>query len=207
MIFPLYQVLFYLFAGVLVMSAAGVVLVRNPVYSVLLLVLSFVASAVLWMLLQAEFLSLLLIFVYVGAVMTLFLFVVMMLNVDLSKWHEKLGYYLPSGILALVLFLSMVLWVLRPSVFPFAKATLPAAADVSNTQALGILLYTDYIPAVLVSGLLLLVAIVAAIGLVFQGRKPNTLAQRVSQQQAAQKRDRLRLVPVTRRVTDEGETT
>src|SRR3990167_9818168 len=118
--FPTYAVVFYIFSALLLMSAVGVIIVRNPVQAVLFLVLAFVSSAVLWMMLQAEFLSLVLIFVYVGAVMTLFLFVVMMLNLDLSKMREKFVRFLPFGVVVMLLLIATMIVIVMPNHLPAA---------------------------------------------------------------------------------------
>lgn len=193
--FPTYQVVFYIFSIVLVASAVMVVVSRNPVRAILFLVLCFFASAVLWMMLQAEFLSLVLIFVYVGAVMTLFLFVVMMLNIDLSHMREKFIHLLPFGIVVFGLLLFMMIYTVTPEHLGIAKVNLEHyGPDYQNTQQLGMLLFTDYIYAFEVAGLILLVAIIAAISLVFDGRKPGTKSQKISQQLLANKRNRLRII-------------
>jgi NADH-quinone oxidoreductase subunit J len=136
--FPIQQVVFFIFAFVLVVSAFMVIVSKNPVKSVLFLVLAFFACAVLWMLIHAEFLSLLLIFVYVGAVMTLFLFVVMMLNIDLAPLSENFVQYLPFAILVMLMLVGLFLYALSPSHF-MSATLLPGhvPADYSNVRALG----------------------------------------------------------------------
>ncbi len=193
--FPIYPVVFYVFATVLIAAAVMVVVSRNPVRAVLFLVLAFFASSVLWMLLHAEFLSLVLIFVYVGAVMTLFLFVIMMLNIDLSQLKERFVRFLPLGLLVLVALVGLMALTVSPSHLDQAAQGLkPFAADYNNTREMGNLLYTDYIFPFEVAGLILLVAIIAAITLAFHGRKKNTKAQNIDQQQRTRKQDRLRIV-------------
>jgi len=193
--FPIYQFIFFFFAAVLIVSAVMVIISRNPVRSVLFLVLSFFCSAVLWMLIQAEFLALVLIFVYVGAVMTLFLFVIMMLNVDLSAMKEKFVRYLPLSVLVMVLLVGTMLMVIGPRHLAIASALLTHhPADYSNTKALGMLLFTDYLYPFEIAAAILLVAMIAAIALAFHGRKPNTKAQKVAVQHQATKEGRLHLV-------------
>lgn len=193
--FPTYEVVFYVFAVILIVTAVMVIISRNPVRAILFLVLAFVASSVLWMMMQAEFLSLVLIFVYVGAVMTLFLFVVMMLNIDLSKMQEKFVRYLPLGILVVLLLIATMIVALYSKHSLLSTDALQRfPANYSNVKAMGTLLYTHYIFAFEIASVILLVAMVSAITLAFHGRKPNTKAQRVSKQLRAQKKDRLRII-------------
>ncbi len=193
--FPTYEVVFYIFAVIPIASAVMVIVSRNPVRAVLFLVLCFVASAVLWMMLQAEFLSLVLIFVYVGAVMTLFLFVVMMLNVDLSNIKEKFIHYLPLGIIAMGLLVAIMIYSIMPKHTNLMNLTLHRfGPNYNNTKEMGTLLYTNYIFPFEIAGLILLVAIVAAITLAFYGRKPGTKSQKISEQLKANKQDRMRII-------------
>jgi len=193
--FPIYEVIFYIFAVILLGAAVMVILSRNPVRAILFLVLAFFASAVLWMMLQAEFLALVLIFVYVGAVMTLFLFVVMMLNIDLSKLREKFVRYLPFGILAMILLVGLTIYTVVPKHFPVGETYLQQyGPNYNNTQVMGTLLYTQYIFPFEVAGLILLVAIIAAISLAFYGRKSGTKTQKIADQLKANKQDRLRII-------------
>ncbi len=195
MTFPIYSVVFFLFAAILIFAATMVILQRNPVRAALYLVLAFVASAILWMLLQAEFLALILIFVYVGAVMTLFLFVVMMLNVDLSRMREKFVRYLPFGLLAMVLLVGILFIGFEPKHFTFANVLLTFhGADYSNTRSMGLLLYTHYLFPFELAAAILLVAIISAISLAFHGRKPNTKTQNINQQHSVTKTERLRII-------------
>lgn len=187
--------IFYFFALVAVISALMVITSRYPVRAVLFLVLTFFSSAVLWMLLEAEFLSLVLIFVYVGAVMTLFLFVVMMLNLDIAPRQKGWVQYLPVGILLMVAMGALMLRVINPHYFPvIAYPGVVHPANYSNVQELGGLLYTQYVYPFELAAVLLLVAIVAAISLAFRGRKTNTKAQKISEQLEVKPRDRVRLV-------------
>lgn len=193
--FPIYEFVFYVFAGILIAAAVMVVLSRNPVRSILFLVLAFFASAVLWMTLQAEFLSLLLIFVYVGAVMTLFLFVVMMLDIDRTVIREGFVKYLPIGLVVMAFFIGMMIYVVGPHHPAFANAALKDyGPDYSNIKELGILLFTQYIYPFEIAGAILLVAIVAAIALAFHGRSPDAKSQVIANQLKANKRNRLRIV-------------
>ncbi len=186
-----YQLVFFIFTAGLLGSAVMVVFSRNPVRALLFLVLAFFCSAVLWMLLQAEFLSLVLIFVYVGAVMTLFLFVVMMLNIDLVTLKEGFVRYLPIGLLVLVLFVGIMLFVLTKqftisSVFPINHGI-----NYSNVGVVGTKLFIRYIYEFEIAGLILLVAMVAAISLAFHGRKGNAKSQKIDKQLQAHKSHRL----------------
>ena len=157
---------FYLFAGICVASAVMVIASRNPVHSVLFLILAFVNASGLFILMGAEFLAMLLIVVYVGAVAVLFLFVIMMLDVDFSQLREGFLEYLPFGLLIGAIFLAELLlvaggWAINPNIA--TAITSPIPSDVSNTQALGLVLYTKYIHYFQLSSLVLLVAMVGAI--------------------------------------------
>ncbi len=157
---------FYLFAGILVASAFMVVAGRNPVHSVLYLILAFVNASGLFVMMGAEFLAMILIVVYVGAVAVLFLFVVMMLDVDFAELKQGALQYLPVGLLIGGIFLAELLlvvgaWVIGPGV-P-AAITAPISTTVTNTEALGLLLYTRYVYFFQISGLILLVAMIGAI--------------------------------------------
>ena len=189
------SILFYLFATVLVVSAAMVVTIRNPVKAALFLVLSFFSAACIWMTLEAEFLSIALVLVYVGAVMVLFLFVVMMLDIDVESMREGFARNLPVG--ALVAGVMVVEFAVVMMSDRFDSQSLPRPAghgpDYSNTKELGLVLYTDYVFAFEVAGLILLVAIVAAIVLTMR-RRPNTRYQSPSAQVKVNKSDRLRIV-------------
>ena len=189
------SILFYLFATVLVVSAAMVVTIRNPVKAALFLVLSFFSAACIWMTLEAEFLSIALVLVYVGAVMVLFLFVVMMLDIDVESMREGFARNLPVG--ALVAGVMVVEFAVVMMSDRFDSQSLPRPAghgpDYSNTKELGLILYTDYVFAFEVAGLILLVAIVAAIVLTMR-RRPNTRYQSPSEQVKVNKSERLRIV-------------
>ena len=167
------ELIFYAFAFVLVFAAVAVITVRNPVYAVLFLVLAFFSAAAIWMLLEAEFLAIILIVVYVGAVMVLFLFVVMMLDINLVPLKEGFIRYLPVAILvavAMAVEMLMVLWSrgrFGVDIFPIPE---PHGADYSNTRELGELLYTNYLLPFEVAGVILLVAIIAAVALTLRTR-------------------------------------
>ncbi len=186
-------VLFYLFSAVLLVSALLVITARNPVYSALYLVLAFFNAAALFLLLGAEFLGLILILVYVGAVMVLFLFVVMMLDINLERLKEGFLRYLPLGLaIAIIGVLEMVavFWTTPIGRVP-APGPIPANAD--NTRALGELLYTHYLYPFEIAAVILLVAIIAAIALTLR-RRPDTKSQAVGKQVAVAVRERLRMV-------------
>jgi NADH-quinone oxidoreductase subunit J len=171
MIFP--ALFFYLFAGVCVACAVMVIASRNPVHSVLFLILAFVNASGLFILMGAEFLAMLLIVVYVGAVAVLFLFVIMMLDVDFAQLREGFIQYLPVGLLVGAIFLAELLlvaggWVMNPNA---GKAiTAPIPGGVTNTEALGLVLYTTYIHYFQLAGLVLLVAMIGAIVLTLRHR-------------------------------------
>ena len=185
--------IFYFFAAVTVVSALSMISVRNPVHAALLLVLTFFSSAFVWMLLEAEFLAITLVLVYVGAVMVLFLFVVMMLDINLAVLREGFARFLPVGAaLALTLF-GMIWYALKHSGLHVIGATAPKPAEYSNTEALGRVLYTDYVFAFEVAAVILLVAIIAAISLTLRRRK-GTKYQNPSEQIRVKKSDRLRVI-------------
>ena len=195
MLFPIHEVIFYIFTVLLIASATMVITAKNPVKAVLSLVLAFFASSVLWMLMQAEFLALVLIFVYVGAVMTLFLFVVMMLRTDPQDSKTGSAWYYPLGFLALVILVGTALYALGAKHWADAN-TLPThyAADYNNVQAMGTLLFTRYLYPFEIAAVLLLVGMISAIALAFHGRKPDVKTQVISEQIAATKKDRLRVI-------------
>jgi NADH-quinone oxidoreductase subunit J len=164
---------FYLFAGICVASACMVIAARNPVHSVLYLILAFVNAAALFVMMGAEFLAMFLIVVYVGAVAVLFLFVVMMLDVDFAELKQGVLQYLPLGMLIGAIFLAELLlvvgaWVIGPGI-PQA-ITAPIPANISNTQAIGLVLYTKYVYFFEAAGMILLVSMVGAIGHTLQHR-------------------------------------
>ncbi len=188
-------VTFYFFAAVLVLAALRVITARNPVHSALFLVLAFVTAAGLWMLLEAEFLAIALVLVYVGAVMVLFLFVVMMLDINLDRLREGYWDYLvPALIVAGVMVAEMAL-VLGGRYFDLEGMPQPAAktAGYSNTQELGRLVYTDYVYPFEIAAVILLVAIVAAIALTLRSRKDTKYIDPATQIKV-RRADRVRLV-------------
>lgn len=188
--FPL--ILFSGWSGMLIASALGVILARNPVHSVLFLVLCFVISAAIWLLLHAEFLAVALVLVYVGAVMVLLLFVVMMLDIKAERMREGLTRYAPFGVLVGLLLAAQLasVWWLRGS--GTAPPAAPAFSE-ENTRALGELLYTEHLYAFEIAGYILLLAIVGAITLTLRRRR-GLRVQQVSEQVAARPKDRIRLV-------------
>ena len=191
----LHQLVFYSTAIVLIIAALMVVLARNPVHSALCLVLSFLMSALLWMLLEAEFLSLILVLVYVGAVMTLFLFVVMMLNVKQASRQPHFVRYLPLAAAAIAIITGLLVYVTGPQHFglEYAKPALHPV-NYSNVKALGLLLYTHYVYLFECAGVILLVAIVATITLAFRGSARDCHSQKIADQVRVQRDDRLEVV-------------
>ena len=189
-------VLFYALSTVLVGASLGVITARNPVYCVLFLVLAFFTAAALWILLQVEFLGISLIVVYVGAVLVLFLFVVMMLDIKVDPLKEGFTRYLPIGIGVAIIMageLFLVLWAkdrLGPEFFPAPE---PVPADYSNTRAVGEAMYTDFLLPFEVAGVILLVAIVAAIALT-QRRRTDARVQSPGRQVQVKAEERVRLV-------------
>lgn len=191
------QILFYIFSTMLVLSAGAVITVRNPVHAAMFLVLCFVTTSALWLLLEAEFLAITLVLVYVGAVMVLFLFVVMMLDINIARMREGFTRYLPvGGIVAAIVVAIMGLAVGRKH-FGLDVVAAPAArpADYSNTRELGEQLYTIYVYPFEIASVVLLVAIVAAIALTLRTR-PGTRYQKIEEQVLVKKEDRLRIVQV-----------
>jgi len=189
--------LFYCFAAILLFAALRVITARNPVHSALFLVLSFVTSASIWLLLEAEFLAITLVVVYVGAVMVLFLFVVMMLDINLDRLREGFWRYLPLGaVVALIMVAEMVL-VLSGQYFGLTEMPLPppAPASYSNTKELGRLIYTEYAYPFELAAIVLLVAIVAAIALTMRRRKDSKYVD-PAKQVIVKRADRVRLVSV-----------
>ncbi len=166
-------IVFYVFSGVMLLSATRVVSVKNPVHAALFLVLTFFSAAGLWMLLQAEFLAIALVLVYVGAVMVLFLFVVMMLDINFEELRTQFRSHLPFGVLVGFAVLIEMGLVLGLSFSKKAGGTNAIATNGSNTKALGVELFTKYIYGVEIAGVLLLVAIVAAIALTLRDRRES----------------------------------
>ncbi len=192
------QIIFYALSATAVFSALMVVTLKNPVHGVLFLVLTFFASAGIWLLLNAEFLALILVLVYVGAVMTLFLFVVMMLSVRLAERREGFVRYLPVAALVVLLMVGLIIMVLNPEHFGLTQVPAPALApaDFNNIAELGSTLYTVYAYPFEIAAVLLLTSIVAAIALTHrkpEGRKSQNAARQIS----VRKDDRLRLIKMS----------
>ncbi len=209
MAIPIQEIIFYLFATLMVAAAIMVITVRNPVYAALFLVLTFFTAAAIWILLEAEFLAIVLIVVYVGAVMVLFLFVVMMLDINIAPLKEGFIGYLPVGILVAVAMAAELLTVLWAR-DRFAEGVFPVPAahpeGFSNTEAIGNWLYTQFLLPFEVAGIILLVAIVAAIALTL--RKRSDAKTQIPAQQVRVKRDeRVRLVNMKSEapVSDRGD--
>jgi NADH-quinone oxidoreductase subunit J len=189
------NVLFYVFGAVLIATALGVITARNPVHCALFLVAAFLNSAVIWLLLEAEFLAVTLIVVYVGAVMVLWLFVVMMMDVDVAKLRQGFTRYAPLGaLIALIVVaqIGLVVYVKELGI-DMSVAPTPKPEGYSNTLALGQLLYTQYLYPFEIAAVILLVAIVAAITLTMRDR-PGQKVQDIGKQVAARAKDRVRIV-------------
>ncbi len=193
----LVQILFYAFALVLVVSALGMIVSRNPVYSALALVMCFVTSAAIWLLIGAEFLAVVLVLVYVGAVMVLFLFVVMMLDINMEQLRSGFTRYAALGwlVVGVVMFELVGVLFARGLGVNAAQVPRPQAADYSNTAELGRVLYTKYVFPFELAAVLLLVAIVAAIVLTMRPRR-GLKVQDVGAQVAVRSKDRVRIVQV-----------
>jgi NADH-quinone oxidoreductase subunit J len=191
------KTLFYIFAAILLFAATMVITVRNPVRAALFLVLAFFTSAAIWLLLEAEFLAIVLVLVYIGAVMVLFLFVVMMLDINLIPLREGFAQYLPVGFLVAALIAFEMVAVLRPENFDLEQfiVPIPHKPDYSNTKELGNLLYTVYVYPFELASVILLVAIVAAIALTL--RRRTSKFQDPVQQVRVQRQDRVRLIKMT----------
>ena len=197
---------FYLFSTVLIASAFGVIAARNPVNSVLWLILAFCNGAGLFLLQGAEFLAMMLVVVYVGAVAVLFLFVVMMLDVDFAELRQGFQKYLPAGAaVGVVVLLELGFVALHWQSAPGAReaAASPILADVTNTAALGRVLYTKYLIFFQAAGLVLLTAMIGAISLTLQHR-PNVKRQNISEQNARTAKSVVELKKVRSRVGVEG---
>lgn len=167
---------FYLFSAITIASAIMVISARNPVHSVLFLILAFFNSAALFVLMGAEFLAMILVVVYVGAVAVLFLFVVMMLDINFVELRQGFLQYLPiGGLIGLILFVELAAvvgaWVVAPEAAGLVERPTPPASEVSNTLALGRILYTDYAYLFQIAGLVLLVAMIGAIVLTLRHRE------------------------------------
>jgi NADH-quinone oxidoreductase subunit J len=191
---------FYLFAGVCIASAFMVIAAKNPVHSVLFLILAFVNAAGLFVLMGAEFLAMILVVVYVGAVAVLFLFVVMMLDVDFAELRQGFLQYLPIGAVVGVIFLMELVmvvgtWAIAPNVAQAIAAPIPPIAGTSNTEALGAVLYTRYVYFFQAAGVVLLVAMIGAIVLTLR-HKPAVKRQNIAAQVARNKASAIEVVKV-----------
>ena len=191
----LQSVLFYLFATVMLGAALGVVFSRNPVHSVMFLVLTFFQSAILWLMAEAEFLAIVLVLVYVGAVMVLFLFVVMMLDVNIEAAKRGIARYAWAGIgvaLLMVIELMQLIW-LRSQGVASTGGFVATPDGYSNTKALGAVLYTEHVYAFEIAAVILLLAIIAAITLTMR-KRPGLKVQNIAAQVAVRAKDRVRVV-------------
>jgi NADH-quinone oxidoreductase subunit J len=191
----LHSVLFYVFALCMLGAASGVVFARNPVHSVMFLVLTFFQSALLWLLAEAEFLAIVLVLVYVGAVMVLFLFVVMMLDVNIEAAKRGIARYAWLGIgVALLMAIELVqlIW-LRSQGVASTGGFVATPEGYSNTKALGAVLYTEHVYAFEIAAVILLLAIVAAITLTMR-KRPGIKVQDIAAQVAVRAKDRVRVV-------------
>lgn len=186
------DIVFYVLAAILLFSGIRVITTRNPVHAALFLVLAFFTAAGIWLLLEAEFLAIALILVYVGAVMVLFLFVVMMLDINLDKLREGFWEYLPmAGLIGVLMVVEMTMVLAEKNLHPAKTVELPA--NYSNTAALGKVLYTDYLLPFELAAVVLLVAMIAAIVLTLRERKDNK-SMNPAEQVKVKRNDRLRIV-------------
>lgn len=194
---PLQDLLFYFYASLLVAGATAVVVSKNQVHSALFLVFSFFTASLLWLLLEVEFLAIALIVVYVGAVMVLFLFVIMMLDMSGYRLQRKIGPYIPVALALMLVMLTEALALVGARRFSPSEFPRPEARDLdySNIQELGLSLYTDYLFPFEVAGVILLVSLVAALVLTFRPRR-DTRRPNPERQLQARKEDRLRIVDI-----------
>ena len=190
------EIIFYVFASILVLTSLGVILFKNPVYSAIALIVSFITSAALWLLLQAEFLAIVLILVYVGAVMVLFLFVVMMLNIDdvlrTSKFNKMAPFALFIGLIVVAELITLI-WFRSDQFSMVSVATGVLDSGVSNTLLLGTTLFTDYLYLFEIAGFILLLAIIVSISLTMR-RREGLKRQIVSEQINIDQTKRMKLV-------------
>lgn len=185
--------LFYVFSAVLLFSAFRVITANSPVHSALFLVLAFFSASCIWMMLHAEFLAISLVLVYVGAVMVLFLFVVMMLDIDIAQLKQGFWKHFPVAALVGVVIALEMAWVLQRGFNTTVVKPMEGTAGMPNTKLLGIEIYTDYLYPLEVAAVLLLVAIISAIALTLRRRK-DVRGQNPAEQVKAKKADRLRIV-------------
>ena len=190
------EIIFYVFASILVLTSLGVILFKNPVYSAISLILSFITSAALWLLLQAEFLAIVLILVYVGAVMVLFLFVVMMLNIDdvmrTSKFNKMAPFALFIGLIVVAELITLI-WFRSDQFSMVSVRTGVLDSGVSNTVLLGTTLFTDYLYLFEIAGFILLLAIIVSISLTMR-RREGLKRQIVSDQINIDQTKRMKLI-------------
>jgi len=193
------EIIFYVFAAILVGSATLVVTLRNPVFCALALVLAFFTSAGIWILLAAEFLALTLILVYVGAVMVLFLFVVMMLDINLTVLREGFTRYLPLGLVVAIILVAELALIVGPEQFGLEAMPAPGAPAVgySNTNVIGSVFFTVYLYPFEMAAVILVVAIVAAISLTLRRRPSTRVLMKPEAQVAVRRKDRVRLVKMS----------
>lgn len=190
---PIIELVFYFFGGVLILAALSVITSRNPVYSVLFLVLAFFSAACIWLLLEAEFLAVVLVLVYVGAVMVLFLFVVMMLDINLTPLKSGFTRYLPVGAMVAVAMAAQLFLAFWTRGLETQALPTPHPAGYSHTRELGERLFTHYLYPFEIAGIILLVAIIAAIMLTHR-RRPETKYQDPSRQVKVRREERVRLL-------------
>ena len=187
-------ILFYVFSSILLVAALGVIFSKNPVHSIMFLVGAFFQSAVLWLLIEAEFLAIVLVLVYVGAVMVLFLFVVMMLDINVEEAKSSIAKYTPFGLLIAGLMIVELIQVIK---LRSANQTLQGFSinppDYSNTESLGSVLYTEHVYAFEIASVILLLAIVAAITLTMR-KRPGLKAQDIAKQVAVDPKDRMKII-------------
>ena len=195
----LLEIIFYIFASILICASLGVILFKNPVYSAVSLILAFITTGMLWLLLEAEFLAIVLVLVYVGAVMVLFLFVIMMLNIHQEE--EKSGF---TKIAPIAIFLGLVvaaelitLYWIQSDQFSGLESISNSSLSVDNTLLLGTELFTKYILSFEIAGFILLLAIIVSISLTLRTRK-NVKKQIASDQIAADSKQRVRMVDIKR---------
>jgi NADH-quinone oxidoreductase subunit J len=184
-------ILFYIFGAILLGAALAMISVRNPVHAALFLVLAFFTAAAIWLLLEAEFLAIVLVLVYVGAVMVLFLFVVMMLDINIARLREGFAEFLPAGLVVAAAMATVLTLVITR--FITMEAPERAGADYSNTAELGAILYTEYVYPFEIAAVILLVAIIAAISLAMR-RRPDSKYVDPAAQVKVRRQDRVRLV-------------
>ena len=191
----LVEILFYSFATIVVLAGAGVIMARNPVHAALSLVLCFMTSAVLWMLIEAEFLAIVLVLVYVGAVMVLFLFVVMMLDINIEEMRRGFRRYVVPGAVVTAILVAEIVGVIvqRRLGLDVTRGAVPLPPGYSNATDLGVALFTRYAYAIEIAAMLLLVAIIAAISLTMRRRR-GLKVQDIAAQVGVRASDRLRVV-------------